>query len=70
MIEPMAFIHSIEDSKAVVVALQSIAKDKWKKPLRRWKNRSRVFIPKLNLVTISRMKASKIRMALREIWST
>ncbi len=33
MIEPMAFIHSTVDSKAIVVALQSAAKDKWQQTI-------------------------------------
>src|ERR1017187_9142054 len=33
MIEPMAFIHLTDNTKTVVVALQSIAKDKWKETI-------------------------------------
>jgi putative ABC transport system permease protein len=33
IIEPMAFIHSTVDSKAIVIALQSAAKDKWQQTI-------------------------------------
>jgi len=33
IIEPMAFIHSTVDSKAIVVALQAAAKDKWQQTI-------------------------------------